>query len=65
LDSSRWEKIVLKVKSIHCESALPHRGVERRSFPRVAVVRRLDSNRPTRVWSLLLPPRIFPGSGRK
>jgi hypothetical protein len=30
-------------------------GVERRAFRRVVVVRRVDSERPTRMWSLLLP----------
>jgi hypothetical protein len=65
LDSSRWEEIVMKGKSVHRESDLSHGAVARRSFPRVAVARRLDSNPPTRVWSLLLPPRFSPGSDRK
>ncbi|MGA2924777.1 MAG: hypothetical protein ABSG43_02095 [Solirubrobacteraceae bacterium] len=34
---------------------------ERRPFPQVAVARRIDSGRPTRVWSLLLPPRFLDG----
>ena len=36
--------------------ASPQAGVERRRFGRVVVARRVDSERPTRVWSLLLPP---------
>ena len=59
------EEVHVNVKSVHHESASSQVTVERRSFPRVAVARRLDSNRPTRVWSLLLPPRFFPNSGRK
>lgn len=54
----------MKVKSLRLESAAPERAVEPRPFPRVAVVRRIDSKRPTRVWSLLLPPS-FLDSGRK
>ena len=36
-------------------SAWPQPGVERRPFRRVVVARRVDSERPTRMWSLLLP----------
>jgi hypothetical protein len=55
----------MKVKSLARESASsPQATVERRSLPRVAVVRRIDSKRPTRVWSLLLPPS-FSDSDRK
>lgn len=36
-------------------SACPQADVERRPFRRVVVARRVDSERPTRVWSLLLP----------
>ena len=43
----------MMVKSLHRESASPEAAVERRPFPCVAVVRRIDSKRPTRVWSLL------------
>ena len=46
----------MNVKSPHRESASPEVAVERRQFPRVAVVRRIDSKPPARVWSLLLPP---------
>ncbi len=53
----------MKVKSLR-ESALPRADVNRQSVPRVALVRRIDSKRPTRVWSLLLPPSFNPG-GRK
>ena len=49
----------MKVESLHRESASPEAAVERRQFPRVAVVRRIDSERPTRVWSLLLPPSFL------
>jgi 3-hydroxybutyryl-CoA dehydrogenase len=36
-------------------STWPQAGVERRPFRRVVVARRVDSERPTRMWSLLLP----------
>ena len=49
----------MNVKSPHRESAPPEVTVERRQFPRVAVVRRIDSKPPTRVWSLLLPPSFL------
>ena len=49
----------MNVKSPHRESASPEVAVERRQFPRVAVVRRIDSKPPTRVWSLLLAPSFL------
>jgi hypothetical protein len=50
----------MKVKrSIH-QSASRRVDHEPRPVPRVAVVRRIDSERPTRVWSLLLPPGFRP-----
>jgi len=54
----------MKAKSLQCESPSSQAAVERRASPRVAVAQRIDSKRPTRVWSLLLPPS-FPNSGRK
>jgi hypothetical protein len=33
---------------------------KRKRTPRVAVARALDRERPTRVWSLLLPPAFPP-----
>jgi hypothetical protein len=54
----------MKAKSLQRESASSEAAVERRPFPRVAVVRRIDSKRPTRVWSLLLPPSLL-NTGRK
>jgi hypothetical protein len=54
----------MKVKPLARELASPRAAVERRPSPRVAVVRRIDSKRPTRVWSLLLPPS-FTQSDRK
>jgi hypothetical protein len=54
----------MKVQSLRRESASPEAAVERRPIPRVAVVRRIDSKRPSRVWSLLLPPS-FLDRGRK
>jgi 3-hydroxybutyryl-CoA dehydrogenase len=39
----------------HRTSASLQAGVERRPFRRVVVARRVDSERPTRMWSLLLP----------
>ena len=52
----------MKAKSLQRESASWQAAVERRPCPRVAVARRIDSKRPARVWSLLLPPS-FPNSG--
>jgi hypothetical protein len=52
----------MKVKSHHHASSSPQADVERRRVPRVAVAPRIDSTRPTRVWSLLLPPSFRPGS---
>ena len=46
----------MKLTSLHCKSASALTDVERRPVPRAAVVRRIDSKRPTRVWSLLLRP---------
>ena len=53
----------MKVKSLR-GSASPLADSNRQSVPRVAVVRRIDSKPPTRVWSLLLPPSFSP-DGRK
>ena len=53
----------MKVKSLR-GSASPRADVDGQPVPRVAVVRRIDSKRPTRVWSMLLPPSFSPG-GRK
>jgi hypothetical protein len=36
------------------------RAAEPRRTPRVAAVRRLEPDRPLRVWSLLLPPTLGP-----
>lgn len=63
MHSSRREEVLMKVKSIS-GSASPRADVNRQPVPRVAVVRRIDPKRPTRVWSLLLPPSLSPG-GRK
>ena len=49
----------MKVRFQRRESASPQIDVPRRRVPRVAVARRIDSERPTRVWSLLLPPRFL------
>jgi hypothetical protein len=49
----------MKVRSQRRESASPQIDVPRRRVPRVAVARQIDSERPTRVWSLLLPPRFL------
>jgi hypothetical protein len=54
----------MKVRSLQRDSASLETVIERRPFPRVAVVRRIDSKRPTRVWSLLLPPSLL-NRGRK
>jgi hypothetical protein len=43
------------------DSAWPQAGVEQRSFRRVVVARRVGSERPTRMWSLLLPPHFDVG----
>ena len=53
----------MKVKSLR-GSASPLADANRQPVPRVAVVRRIDSKPPTRVWSLLLPPSFSP-DGRK
>ena len=63
MHSSKWEEVLMKVKSLR-EPASPRADVNRQPVPRVAVVRRIDPKRPTRVWSLLLPPSFSPG-GRK
>ena len=55
----------MEVKSRDRESASRKVVDERSSFPRVAVARRLDTSRPGRVWSVLLPPRFLQGSGQK
>ena len=54
----------MKAQSLQRESVSSQVAVERRPPPRVVAARRIDSKRPTRVWSLLLPPS-FPNSGRK
>ena len=54
----------MKAKLLRRGSASRQASVDRQPVPRVAVARRIDSNRPTRVWSLLLPPSFRPG-GRK
>ena len=54
----------MNVKSRHRESTPPVVAAERHGFTRVAVIRRIDSKPPTRVWSLLLPPS-FLTSGRR
>jgi hypothetical protein len=53
----------MKVRSQRGESASPQVDVLRRRVPRVAVARRIDSGRPTRVWSLLLPPSFLRPQG--
>jgi hypothetical protein len=53
------EEVLMKVKSLDRESASSQAAVQRRPFPRVVVARRIDSKRPTRVWSLLLPPSFL------
>ena len=63
MHSSKWEEVLMKVKSLR-EPVSPRADVNRQPVPRVAVVRRIDPKRPTRVWSLLLPPSFSP-SGRK
>jgi hypothetical protein len=54
----------MNAKSRQRESTSSETVVKRRRSPRVAMARRIDSKRPTRVWSLLLPPN-FRVSGRK
>jgi hypothetical protein len=54
----------MKIKSLRRGSPSPPADVDRQPVPHVAVARRIDSKRPTRVWSLLLPPSFRPG-GRK
>ncbi|MGA2010070.1 MAG: hypothetical protein ABSH51_05995 [Solirubrobacteraceae bacterium] len=49
----------MNVKSRHRESTPPVVAAERHGFTRVAVIRRIDSKPPTRVWSLLLPPSFL------
>ena len=51
----------MKLRALHQETASQHADVERRPVPRVAVVRRIESSRPSRVWSLLLPPSFQVG----
>jgi hypothetical protein len=53
----------MTVKLAHGESAPPQANGGRR-VPRIAVARRIDSKRPTRAWSLLLPPSFRPGRRR-
>ncbi|MGZ6622155.1 MAG: 3-hydroxyacyl-CoA dehydrogenase NAD-binding domain-containing protein [Solirubrobacteraceae bacterium] len=45
----------MKIQAPDRNSAWPRAGAKRRPFRRVVVARRVDSDRPTRVWSLLLP----------
>jgi hypothetical protein len=54
----------MKIKSIPPGVVARPRDVDRRPSPRTAVARRVDSKRPTRAWSLLLPPAFHP-DGRK
>ena len=54
----------MKAKSLDRESASSKAAAERRPSRRLVVARRIESQRPTRVWSLLLPPS-FPDPGRK
>ena len=51
----------MKLTALHQKSVAVPADIERRPLPRVAVVRRIDSKRPTRVWFLLLPPTFHPG----
>jgi len=44
----------VKTQALDRRWASPQARVERRPFRRVVVARRVDSERPTRVWSLLL-----------
>jgi hypothetical protein len=52
---SAREEVLMKTQAPDRNSAWPQAGVERRPFRRVVVARRVDSERPTRMWSLLLP----------
>ena len=54
----------MNVKSRHRESTPPVVAAERHGFTRVAVIRRIDSKPPTRVWSLLLPPSFLTSDRR-
>ena len=45
----------MKTQAPDHNSASPQAGVKRRAFRRVVVARRVGSERPTRMWSLLLP----------
>ena len=51
----------MRATSLHRGSASAQADAERRPSPRLVVARRIDSARPTRVWSLLLPPRFLIG----
>jgi 3-hydroxybutyryl-CoA dehydrogenase len=51
----------MKTQARDRNSTRPQAGVERRPFRRVVVARRVDSERPTRVWSLLLPQNFAIG----
>ena len=51
----------MKVKSHRDEPASAHAHVGRNRVPGHAVERRTDSRRPSRFWSLLLPPIFRPG----
>jgi hypothetical protein len=51
----------MKSMALHQKSTSAQTDVERRPVPHVVVVRRVDSKRPTRVWSLLLPPAFHAG----
>jgi hypothetical protein len=64
LHRSTREEVLMKAIALHQKSPLAQAPVERPPAPRVAVVRRIDSKRPTRVWFLLLPP-AFHGGERK
>jgi hypothetical protein len=46
----------MKAMALQQKPTSAQTDVERRLVPHVVVVRRVDSKRPTRVWSLLLPP---------
>ena len=52
---SAREEVVMNTQAPDRESAWPQARVERRAFRRVVVARRVDSERPARMWSLLLP----------
>jgi hypothetical protein len=51
----------MKAMALHQKSASAQTDVARQAVPRVVVVRRIDPKRPTRVWSLLLPPTFHVG----